>query len=71
MVQENLTAKGAKNAKKEIGRSRAKHVLSNVEGTPSTQRKTFINFSEPWRPLRLCARHSFSDIHCEITSMFG
>ena len=27
--------------------------------TPSTQRKTLIYFSEPWRPLRLCARHVF------------
>jgi hypothetical protein len=31
-----LTTKGAKNAKEEIGLSRAKHVLSNVEGTPSS-----------------------------------
>ena len=29
---------------------RAKHVLSSkVEGTPSTQSKTFTYFSEPWR----------------------
>jgi hypothetical protein len=40
-------------------RYRAKHVLSKVEGTPSTQRKTLTYFSEPWRPLRLCARHVF------------
>jgi hypothetical protein len=31
-----LTTKGAKNAKEEIGLSRAKHVLSNVEGTLSS-----------------------------------
>ena len=46
---------------------RAKHVLSpsarlrinSVEGKPNTQSKTFTYFSEPWRPLRLCARHVF------------
>src|SRR3972149_5211735 len=27
--------------------------------TPSTQRKIITYFSEPWRPLRLCARHVF------------
>jgi hypothetical protein len=27
--------------------------------TPSTPRKIITYFSEPWRPLRLCARHVF------------
>jgi hypothetical protein len=39
---------------------RAKHVLSNAEGTPSTQRKTFTYFSKPWR-LCVFARDTFSD----------
>jgi hypothetical protein len=29
---------------------------------PSTQRKTLAYSSEPWRPLRLCARYVFSDL---------
>jgi len=36
---EDLTAKGAKSAKKEIGISPAKYVLRKFEGTPSSKGK--------------------------------
>jgi hypothetical protein len=39
---------------------RAKHVLSKIEGTRSMRRKIVTYFSDPWRPLRLCARYSGS-----------
>jgi len=34
--------------------------------TPSTQSKALTYFSEPWCPLRLCARHRLPILSCEI-----
>jgi hypothetical protein len=40
--------------------------------TPSTQRKILNYFSEPWRPLRLCARRCFSiSFQFRISNPFG
>jgi hypothetical protein len=41
--------------------SRAKHVLSKIEGTPRGQRKNILLSLRTWRALRLGASHLFFD----------
>jgi hypothetical protein len=61
-----LTAKGKLKAAQFKKIDRAKHVLSQIKGTPRTQRKKYFSERGAFASLRrrsglLCARYSLSD----------